>query len=88
MKALPRQKEQYHMLQTLWKIELERELPGFDTLRDVHRRLCDIENALRQQRPAECLHNLYDRIHAAAMLGLELDRPEWAAPEYLGRWAS
>jgi hypothetical protein len=81
-------KEHYHMLETLWKIELERELPVWDVLRDLHRRLCEMEDTLRQQRPAECLRNLYGRVHGAAMLGLELERPEWAAPEYLGKWAA
>jgi hypothetical protein len=88
MNPLLKPKEHYQILQLLWKIELESELPQWENLRDLHRRLCDMEDTLRRQRPAECLQNLYARIHAAAMLGLELERPEWAAPEYLGKWAA
>jgi hypothetical protein len=88
MRPLLRPKEHYQILQLLWKMELECELPVRENLHDLHRRLCDMENTLRRQRPAECLQNLYGRIHAAAMLGFELERPEWAAPEHLGKWAA
>jgi hypothetical protein len=88
MSPLLRPKEHYQILQLLWKIELEDESPAQENLHTLHRRLCDMEDTMRQQRPAECLQNLYARIHAAAMLGFELERPEWASPEYLEKWAA
>jgi len=70
--------QQYEILNILWQLEVELDIPQHREMQRLHYRLALIESHLRHDRPAECLANVHARIQQAAELDLELGRPQWA----------